>query len=154
MLHSIITTCTRVVVILAAVLMSAGLASAQHDVDDDHQVVVTRVQVPDNAQLRALLQIALHREVQALKVAVQRHTLTVSHVSWSADNVVMIGHRLRRHIDSARSTLWLEEVRVSVPLQHLTNAWDVRSLQKELERLGIKIKPKPTSPKPTQSISG
>jgi hypothetical protein len=45
-------------------------------------------------------------------------------------------------------------VRVTVPRKMLASTWDVNSLQKELERLGIKVKPRPTAPKPSGQLAG
>ncbi len=45
--------------------------------------------------------------------------------------------------------LWL-----SIQRERLANGWDVRALQRELERLGIKVKPKPVAPKPGTRSAG
>ncbi len=159
------TSVSKIIYRLAAcaigVMMFTGMASAHHlnSVEQPSlRVAIERMQVPANAQ--SLIQLAMERlafqqEVQAVKVAVQRqHSLQVSQISWTADSLVVTGHRLvRRQNEGAPASMWLEQVRVTVPRQHTATAWDVNALQKELERLGIKIKPKPAAPKPSQ-ISG
>lgn len=47
-----------------------------------------------------------------------------------------------------------ERVRITLPDRILLSSWDVRALERELERLGIKVKPKPAPPKPTVVLSG
>ena len=47
-----------------------------------------------------------------------------------------------------------QRIRVTLPQQYFLSSWDVRALERELERLGIKIKPKPAPPKPTVTLSG
>jgi len=39
-------------------------------------------------------------------------------------------------------------VRVTVPMRIYLSSWDVGALEQELERLGVKVKPKPVPPKP------
>jgi len=39
-------------------------------------------------------------------------------------------------------------IRVTVPMRIYLSSWDVGALEQELERLGVKIKPKPVPPKP------
>jgi len=61
------------------------------------------------------------------------------------------------------ATYWLESssgqgrIRITVPLQFYLASWDVGALERELERLGVKLKPKPRKkplPKPGTVISG
>ncbi len=61
------------------------------------------------------------------------------------------------------ATYWVKpaygsgRIRVTVPIQFYLTSWDVKALEKELERLGVKVKPKPLSkpgPKPGPVISG
>lgn len=57
------------------------------------------------------------------------------------------------------ATYWIKSlqgngrVRVTVPVRYYLSSWDVKALERELERLGIKVKPKPV-PKPGPVISG
>lgn len=142
--------------LMAGMLLFCAPAAAGHPSAADQQVIINRIEVPAHPALRAWVQRAMEREMQAVKVAVQRrHSLTISRISWSPQRVVVIGHRLIQQRDHGQgSAMWLEEVRVTVPRTQLANSWDVGSLQKELERLGIKVKPRPQAPKPTQQISG
>jgi len=39
-------------------------------------------------------------------------------------------------------------IRVTVPTRIYLSSWDVGALEQELERLGVKVKPKPVPPKP------
>jgi len=61
---------------------------------------------------------------------------------------------VRRH-----STYWVEPVRgqgrirITVPIEFYLSSWDVKALERELERLGIKVRPKPV-PKPKPVVSG
>lgn len=63
-----------------------------------------------------------------------------------------------RLVDAHGSGQWqrvlLQEVRITLPYSAATGGWDVRSLERELERLGVKVKPKPTAPRPTPQLSG
>lgn len=45
-------------------------------------------------------------------------------------------------------------VRIRVPVRYYLSSWDVKALERELERLGVKVKPKPAPPKPALTISG
>jgi len=131
----------RAVALVIGLFLTSGFASADqwHIVDVegdkgiDKQVTITRIEVPANAQLQALWQLAMHNEMHAVKVAVQRqHALQVDHISWSPEKVVVIGHRLvQQKDDGVRSSLWLEKVRITVPRQYLSTSWDVYSLQKD-----------------------
>lgn len=47
--------------------------------------------------------------------------------------------------------IYLQEIRITLPHSASNGGWDVRSLERELERLGVKVKPKPSLPKPTLS---
>ena len=126
-----------------------------HDLPTASQLEIQRFEVSSNLRLQSLLQYAMQREVQAVKVAVQRqHALKISHISWSPEQVVVIGHRLVRQQTGPHASMWLEEVRVTVPRDHLATNVDVNALQRELERLGIKLKPKPAAPRPTGQIAG
>ena len=65
-------------------------------------------------------------------------------------NVIVV----RRH-----ATYWVEPVhghgriRITVPVEFYMSSWDVKALERELERLGIKVKPKPV-PRPGPVMSG
>lgn len=61
------------------------------------------------------------------------------------------------------ATYWIKpaygagKIRVTVPMTFYLTSWDVRALERELERLGVKVKPKPSikpAPKPGPVISG
>lgn len=115
----------------------------------DHQIETHSVQVP----ARLLNKLA----VRAVRVG--NHTgqaLQLKGIQLHGDQIVVIGQRLlsQWQLKSNQPSLWLQEVRVTFPRHYLANSWDVQSLQRELERLGIKIKPKPVGPKPTQQLSG
>ncbi len=49
--------------------------------------------------------------------------------------------------------VWVNSVTITVP-GYVAGGWDVRALQRELERLGVKVKPKPVTPKPGPQVSG
>ncbi len=73
------------------------------------------------------------------------------HAPESIDPHVIV---VRRH-----ATYWLKSaygqgrVRVTVPVEYYLSSWDVKALERELERLGIKVKPRPV-PKPKPVVSG
>jgi len=55
-----------------------------------------------------------------------------------------------RYGDVARlQTIFLQEIRITLPHSAAGGSWDVRSLERELERLGVKVKPKPSVSKPS-----
>ena len=96
--------------------------------------------------------------VEAMPVGHHRgQSIQLKRIQVSEDQVKIVGHRLISdwipgHLQPA---FWLEEVRVTFPRHYIAGSWDVQALQRELERLGIKIKPKPAAPKPTvQQLSG
>ena len=47
---------------------------------------------------------------------------------------------------------FLQEIRITLPIIAAAGGWDVKSLERELQRLGIKVKPKPSIPRPTQQL--
>jgi len=57
-------------------------------------------------------------------------------------------------------TYWLKapysdsRIRITVPVRYYLSSWDVKALELELERLGVKVKPRPVPPKPAGLISG
>jgi len=57
------------------------------------------------------------------------------------------------------ATYWVKpfhgngRIRITVPMQFYLSSWDVKALERELERLGVKGKPKPV-PRPKPVISG
>ena len=96
--------------------------------------------------------------VEAMPVGHHRgQSIQLKRIQVSEDEVKIVGHRLISdwipgHLQPA---FWFEEVRVTFPRHYIAGSWDVQALQRELERLGIKIKPKPAAPKPTvQQLSG
>ena len=55
-----------------------------------------------------------------------------------------------RHESKAQlQKIFLQEIRITLPHSAAGGGWDVRSLERELERLGVKIKPKPIPSKPS-----
>lgn len=65
-----------------------------------------------------------------------------------------------RHNNAAQlQKIFLQEIRITLPHSAAGGGWDVRSLERELERLGVKVKPKPTIqkpalPRPSTQLSG
>jgi hypothetical protein len=100
----------------------------------------------------------------------QQYTLTTPAATHDRRQVVsnvVIEHRVggvtvtgwhARLIDSygggQQQRVLLQEVRITLPYSAASGGWDVRSLERELERLGVKVKPKPTAPRPTPQLSG
>lgn len=156
MKHNMFWLSARLAALVIGFFVLSGAATAHHLSPVDQYIDIKRIEVPTDVRLQALVRVAMQREVQAVKVAVQRqHALKVSQISWSPEKLVVVGHRLVHQADDrAGTSMWLEQVRITVPRQHLANTWDVHSLQKELERLGIKVKPKPQVPRPAPQISG
>ena len=77
--------------------------------------------------------------------------LRVGYVSRVPDaNMIVV----RKH-----TTYWVTpgygqgRIRITVPVDFYLSSWDVKALERELERLGIKVKPKPV-PKPGPVLSG
>jgi hypothetical protein len=171
---------TFFVTLIVGLLMSGGavadhllpapevfFVAANKQLPNNLPLTVKRIELSASPALQARVQAALQREVHAIKAAFQhRHSVHVSRVRLHADRLELVGHRMVRsavprasHSDTpgvhnSAVRVWLEEVTLTIPRHYLTSAWDVVSLEKELERLGIKIKPKPTAPKPTSAISG
>lgn len=121
----------------------------QISVDDVHSIEMRSVEIPAFVASR----------LAAQNVKVGHHdvgVLQVKTIQLRGDHVVVVGQRLvSKWVKQQRSpSLWLQEVRVTFPRVHLANSWDVQALQRELERLGIKIKPKPSVPRPTPQLSG
>ena len=121
-------------------------------------VTVKQVELSGNTTLQARVRMALHLDMRAVKVGFGQHqSVQVSQIRLHADKLELVGHRLRSTVSrhSAQPLkVWFEEVTLTIPRQYLSGSWDVNSLQRELERLGVKIKPKPTAPKPTTQFSG
>ncbi len=52
------------------------------------------------------------------------------------------------------ATYWVSQphgsgrIRITVPVRYYLSSWDVQALERELERLGVKVKPRPMPPKP------
>ena len=80
----------------------------------------------------------------------------------SADQLIVTGWRaIQLNSDYTRPSageqqrrFFLQEVRITLPYSAAASGWDVRSLERELERLGIKVKPKPSAPRPPQQLRG
>lgn len=127
-------------------------------------IAVKRVELSASPALQARVQAVLNGKVRALTVGFQhRHAVQVSRIRLHPNKLELVGHRMVQSSvsaknDSAAQTptvrVWFEEVTLTIPRQYLSGSWDVLSLEKELERLGINIKPKPTAPKPTAPLAG
>jgi len=69
-----------------------------------------------------------------------------------SQDVVVVVNKLK--------TYWVKapysegRIRITVPVRYYLSSWDVKALEAELERLGVKVKPRPTPPKPSGLISG
>lgn len=91
------------------------------------------------------------------KLKVERHADQWVVTGWRAVELKANSHWLPR-TDQHRQDPWsrkgqlqrifLQEVRITLPYSAANGGWDVRSLERELERLGVKVKPGPTLPKP------
>ena len=152
------------VLVISLVVMS-GAARADHQrlnlvsfATPGAAVTVKRVELSSHTRLQAQVRMALQLDMQAIKVALpQQKPVQISQIRLHADKLELVGHRLHSVVtrQSTRPVkVWFEEVTLTIPRQYLSSSWDVLSLQKELERLGIKIKPKPSAPKPTTQLSG
>lgn len=128
--------------------------------DTTRQLITVRVPAEHHIETRAVeIPLALVNKLAAQAIKVGHHhnqSLKLKRIQLHGDQVVVIGQRLVSQLayNQMQPSFWLQEVRVTFPRHYLANSWDVLSLQRELERLGIKIKPKPASPKPTQQLSG
>lgn len=77
----------------------------------------------------------------AVRVGYARHKL----VPGKNPNVVVV---------NKVATYWVSQphrhgrIRITVPVRYYLSSWDVQALERELERLGIKVKPRPMPPKP------
>ena len=58
----------------------------------------------------------------------------------------------RRSAHGQSQGFFLQEIRITLPIIATAGGWDVKSLERELQRLGIKVKPKPSIPRPTQQL--
>ena len=170
-----------IVVTFTVGLLMSGSAVANHfptapgvtfvasgkQLPDNLPLTVKRIELSARPALQAHVQAALQQQVLAVEAAFQqRHSVYVSRIRLHADRLALVRHRMVHsavfggnlsdspgpHNSGVR--VWLEEITLTIPRHYFTSAWDVLSLEKELERLGIKIKPKPTTPKPTNGISG
>ncbi len=110
-----------------------------------------------------LPQVWAHKlSIRAIKVglnsgnSLHSRTLHISKIQSRGAQLVLVGHRLVSQGVNSKGVIpvWLEEVRLTLPGDFLANSWDVLSLQRELERLGIKVKPKPVEVKSVRPISG
>jgi len=95
------------------------------------------------------------------------YLLTVLLVGFSSasQGAIRVGYSRQSPADShmivvrRHSTYWVEPVRgqgrirITVPIEFYLSSWDVKALERELERLGIKVRPKPV-PKPKPVVSG
>ena len=82
------------------------------------------------------------------------HTLRVAFTQSVPDdypNVVVVDRLTTYWINSP---LGAGKIRVTMPVRYYLASWDVEALERELERLGVKVKPKPAPPKPTTVITG
>jgi len=61
-------------------------------------------------------------------------------------NMVVVERLASYWIHSPRNN---SRVRITVPVRFYMTSWDVNALERELQRLGVKLKPKPTPPKPS-----
>ena len=133
-------------------VISSPMTSSQRitvRVPVEHHIETRSIEVPAN--------IVATIQGRALRVANHHgRTLQLKGVHLRGEQVVVIGQRLvsRWTHQHRQPSVWVQEVRMTFPRHYLTNSWDVNSLERELERLGIKVKPKPSGPKPTQQLSG
>jgi hypothetical protein len=65
-----------------------------------------------------------------------------------AGGAVLIGRRVISVQRGEVSQTLFEEVSVRVPHYRFSMGWDVKALERELERLGIKVKPPASAPAP------
>lgn len=118
--------------------------------------LVTRHRIPVPEAFVAMLALRKAGAGRSAMLSLHAGSIQVNRILLQRDHLVLLGHRLvSQGIDRrGHVPVWLEEVRVTVPRQYIANSWDVLSLQRELERLGIKVKPKPPTSKPVQQLSG
>lgn len=65
-----------------------------------------------------------------------------------------VEHKPRHRVGNYFPEFYRSRVWVRVPVRYYLSSWDVKALERELERLGVKVKPKPAPPKPVSIISG
>ena len=69
-----------------------------------------------------------------------------------AQDIIVVINKLK--------TYWVKaphsegRIRITVPVRYYLSSWDVKALETELERLGVKVKPRPIPPKPSGLLSG
>lgn len=73
-------------------------------------------------------------------------------VYWHGNTLVLVRQsHLASHdilLPNGRMLKVFEEISITLPYHRFSMGWDVRALERELERLGVKVKPKPGSAKP------
>jgi len=68
---------------------------------------------------------------------------------------MLVVNRISTWVDSPDgSGSGFGRLRITVPIRYYLASWDVKALERELERLGIKVKPRPVPPKSTAIFSG
>ena len=112
--------------------------------------------VSTNASADLLIK-STHWQHSVPGVVVTNHQAGLMRVGYSkrapenVDSHVIV---VRRH-----ATYWIKSaygqgrVRITVPVEFYLSSWDVKALERELERLGIKVRPKPV-PRPKPVVSG
>ena len=167
---------------LVVVALITGLNTAVANTDDGmgagsegHQVINGQIAAQSMAPSSSGVHVAASQSVQrrlvqvpaalidrlaveAIQVGDYRgQPIKLKQIQVSKKQVKIIGHRLITDQGPGRlqPAFWLEEIRVTFPRHYIAGSWDVQALQRELERLGIKVKPKPAEPKPSvQQLSG
>lgn len=135
------------------------LIGTQNQPHSDSSMVEIRVTSTQSVQ-RVKVPVALVDRIAVKAIRVGHHQgrpIHLNRIQISEAQVKIIGHRLVSDWSPGQlqPAFWLEEVHVTFPRLYIAGSWDVQALQRELERLGIKIKPKPATPKPTvQQLSG
>jgi len=122
----------------------------------------------DQPQVQILQRQTSAGEIQIVRIAIDSHRYApVAHRNRSTGHidlqlvsrsggVVLIGRRLVRvqHDDGAQTLF--EEISVRVPHPRFSMGWDVKALERELERLGVKVKPPAgvPAPRPAPPVTG
>lgn len=155
--------------VFLALIAALNTASANPDPDDgidaglkSHQVINDQTGTQTQGVQRRLVQVPValidRFAVKSIQVGHYRgQPIQLKRIQVSEEQVKIIGHRLISDWipGQLQPAFWLEEIRVTFPRHYIAGSWDVQALQRELERLGIKIKPKPAEPKPSvQQLSG
>ncbi len=123
---------------------------------------------PTPPSVQVLQKRAAGGDVQIIRIAVQQSSFAPVANLRKPDNrldlqvvsrggsVVLIGRRLVNvNRGPSRQTIF-EEVSVRIPHYRFSMGWDVKALERELERLGIKVKPPlgVPQPRPAPPVSG